>query len=292
MGKKAKAKREAGGVKRVLQLRPPLRESPNWPLLALSGVGILLTSYLTWTAFNGHSVRGCAVGSSCDVVLTSRWATLLGFPTAMWGLLTYVALAAAAFIRRVDRHWTLAWSIALFGLLYSLYLTTISLTTLHAACPYCLSSLTLMTAIFVLLTWQHPAALPDLAWRRWLLRTVPVGLAGVLLLHLNYAGVLGEAPAAEDPMARALAEHLSNIGAKMYGSFWCPHCQDQKAMFGKSANRLPYIECSPNGQGAPQAEECAKAGIQSYPTWFINGKRLEEVMPLNKLAEESGFAAR
>jgi len=202
-------------------VRAPLRESPNWPLLVLSGLGILLTSYLTWTAFNGHSVRGCAVGSSCDVVLTSRWATLFGFPTAM-GPPHYIALAATAFIRRVDRHWTIAWSLSLLGLLYSVYLTTISLTTLHAACPYCLSSLTLMTVIFGLLTWQHPAGLPKLAWRRWLVRTVPGGLAGILLLHLNYTGVLGEAPAAEDPMARALAEHLTRTGAKMYGSFWCP----------------------------------------------------------------------
>jgi glutaredoxin len=78
----------------------------------------------------------------------------------------------------------------------------------------------------------------------------------------------------------------------MYGAFWCPHCQDQKAMFGRSANRLPYIECSPNGQGSPQAEECRAAGVESYPTWFINGQKIEEVITLNKLSELTGFKAQ
>lgn len=30
------------------------------------------------------------------------------------------------------------------------------------------------------------------------------------------------------PWAISLAEHLHSIGAKMYGAFWCTHCQEQK----------------------------------------------------------------
>lgn len=30
------------------------------------------------------------------------------------------------------------------------------------------------------------------------------------------------------PFAIALARHLYSIGAKMYGAFWCTHCNDQK----------------------------------------------------------------
>jgi hypothetical protein len=62
------------------------------------------------------------------------------------------------------------------------------------------------------------------------------------------------------------ASCIRESGAKFYGAFWCPHCQDQKKLFGKSAKELPYIECStPNGQG--QTAECAAAGIEGYPTW-------------------------
>src|SRR5262249_43812637 len=195
-------------VKPISQLRQPMRSSPNLPLLVLSGVGILLTSYHSWTSFQGMSVKGCGVGSSCDVVLTSQWATLFGLPTATWGLLTYLALAGASFIRREDQHWKLAWSISMFGLLYSLYLTTVSLTVLKAACPYCLTSLTLMALCFGLISWQRPEHITQ-PWGRWLAKTVPVGLGAILIVHLYYAGVLGEAPGPEDPMARALAEHLT-----------------------------------------------------------------------------------
>src|SRR5262249_12706256 len=154
-----------------------------------------------------------------------------------------------------------------FGVLYSAYLTTISLTVLHSACPYCLTSLTLMTTLFIATTLQRPGTLANFRWGSWLSKTVPPAAAVILLLHLNYTGALGEPPAAEDPLVRMLAIHLSQSGAKMYGAYWCPHCLQQKSYFGASASRLPYIECTPNGQGGPQSAECKAAGIQSYPTW-------------------------
>src|SRR5438132_12873298 len=126
MGRKAKAKRES--KKESVIILPPLRSAPNWPLLALSILGIALAAYLSWTGWTGSSVKGCGVGSSCDVVLSSRWAMLLGLPTAFWGLLAYATLAGTAFIKRADRHWWAAWSVALFGVFYSAYLTTVSLT--------------------------------------------------------------------------------------------------------------------------------------------------------------------
>ena len=270
---------------------PPLRPSPNWPLWALSGLGMILSGYLSWTALNGESVKGCAVGSACDIVLSSQWAKTLGMPTAFWGFLTYTALAAIAFVKRVDRHWQLAWGVSLFGLLYSAYLTTISITVLHAACPYCLTSLGLMTAIFALVTWQRPSTIADFSWGKWLTRTAPVAAVLIGLLHLQYTGVLGPAQAPEDPVARALAEHLSRMDVKFYGAQWCPHCQSQKALFGVAAKRLPYVECSPEGQGTPQAQACKNANIESYPTWIINGKRYEQVMTMRDLADATNFKA-
>ena len=64
----------------------------------------------------------------------------------------------------------------------------------------------------------------------------------------------------------AFATCIKDSGAQFYGAFWCPHCQSQKKMFGKSAEKLPYIECSTaNGQG--QLPVCTDAGIKGYPTW-------------------------
>lgn len=291
MGKKAKARREAAGAVKPVEVRPPLRSGPNRPLLVLSGFGILLAGYLAWTWMQGEALKGCSVGSSCDIVLSSKWATFLGLPTAFWGLMAYISLAATAFVKRVDRHWQYAWGISLFGLAYSAYLTTVSVTILGAACPYCLTSLATMTAIFGVVTYQRPAEIADFSWTKWLAKTVPVAAVAILLMHLNYVGILGEPPKPEDPMARSLAVYLSDSGAKMYGAYWCPHCQEQKEMFGAAAWRLPYVECSPDGQGRPQAPVCHSLNILSYPTWIINGQRYEEVMNLQRLADLSGFKA-
>ena len=290
MGKKAKARREST-VRPVVE-GPPTRTSPNWPLLALSGIGIVLAGYLAWTGFNEESVKGCAVGSACDIVLSSRWATLLGLPTAFWGFLSYVTLAGIAlFVRRVDRHWQYAWIVSFTGLAYSVYLTTVALTILHAACPYCLTSLGLMTTIFALVTWQRPDTIAGFSWGKWLSRSAPVVAVLILVLHLNYTGVLGPAPASEDPVARALADHLTQLGVRFYGASWCPHCQEQKRLFGPAAKRLPYIECSPDGQGTPVAPICKDENIKSYPTWVFKDKRVEQVLSLKQLADATNFKA-
>lgn len=267
-----------------------LRLGPNWPLLALSSVGIALTGYLSWTAFSGGAVQGCSAGGGCDVVLTSRWATLLGLPTALWGLLAYSGLAGIAFVRRADRHWSYAWTAALFGVCYSVYLTVVSLTILESTCPYCLTSLGLMTTILALVTLQRPR---EIAHRSW------VGLVGgraalaalvILFLHASYAAPQVEPLGPEDPMTRALAEHLAEAGVLFYGASWCEHCQQQKRVFGASASRLPYIECSPAGRNAPQAASCNRAGVGSYPTWVINGRAIVgQVLSLAQLADATKF---
>lgn len=87
----------------------------------------------------------------------------------------------------------------------------------------------------------------------------------------------------------ALAEHLAAIGAKKYGAFWCPHCYEQKQLFGKEAfSKIDYVECDPQGQD-PQREACLATGIQSYPTWQINGELYPGTKTPAELAELSNF---
>ncbi len=62
------------------------------------------------------------------------------------------------------------------------------------------------------------------------------------------------------------AQCLKDKGVVFYGAFWCPHCQNTKAMFGNSAKLLPYVECStPDGKG--QTQICIDKEIKNYPTW-------------------------
>lgn len=93
-------------------------------------------------------------------------------------------------------------------------------------------------------------------------------------------------PGALDGFATCLKEK----GAVFYGAFWCPHCQNQKQLFGKSKKLLPYVECStPDGKG--QLAVCKDKNITGYPTWeFADGERMSGEVPLGKLAEKTGCA--
>jgi thiol-disulfide isomerase/thioredoxin len=85
-----------------------------------------------------------------------------------------------------------------------------------------------------------------------------------------------------------LAEHLSQSGVKMYGAYWCPHCESQKELFGTAAQALPYIECDPAGENA-QPELCEAANIPGYPTWEIDGEFYPGVRSLPELAYLSDY---
>ena len=262
---------------------------PNWPLVILAILGMALSGYITFSAWLGKDVAFCTEGAGCDVVLNSRWSTLLGMPTAFWGFLTYALLAAVAWNRDAANQWRWTWVISLFGLLFSLYLTAISFLELQAACPYCLTSLGLMASIFVLTTLQRPKNLAKFSWGPFATKSIGAAVVVIVALHLYFAGYVGNAPGPEDPWIRGLAEHLSKSDAKFYGASWCPHCNSQKDLFGSSAKRIPYVECSPGGSNAPQAQVCKDKSIQSYPTWIINGQRYTGVQPLDTLAQLTKF---
>lgn len=88
----------------------------------------------------------------------------------------------------------------------------------------------------------------------------------------------------------ALAQHLSAIGVKKYGAWWCPHCHAQQTLFGQQAfDYIDYVECDEAGVD-PQPQACRAAGVQSYPTWEINGETYAGVQSLQALATLSGYS--
>ena len=85
-----------------------------------------------------------------------------------------------------------------------------------------------------------------------------------------------------------LAQCLTDKGAKFYGAFWCPHCQEQKRMFGNSVKLLPYVECSEADQKT-QTPICIEKKIVQYPTWeFADGSRLTGEQKPEDLATKAG----
>ena len=92
----------------------------------------------------------------------------------------------------------------------------------------------------------------------------------------------------EDGAYDNFAKCLTENGVKIYGAYWCTHCNNQKKEFGKSWQYIDYIECSlPNNSG--QTQICSLAGINAYPTWeFQGGEKIEGELSFEELAGRSG----
>jgi hypothetical protein len=78
------------------------------------------------------------------------------------------------------------------------------------------------------------------------------------------------------------ARCLASKGVVMYGAYWCPHCQNQKAEFGSSFKYANYVECT------QEVSKCEANGIKGYPTWtWPGGTRLEGEQKLETLSSAS-----
>lgn len=267
------------------------RPIPDWPVAILAGLGLILTAYLGLVAVLGSKPAFCTAGSSCDLIQSSAWSTLLGIPLAWWGFGLYLLLLIVSVqpVRRPLLRWRRQWRLALLGVAISVYLTAAGWLALDAFCVWCLLSLALLLAIFVLLNLRRPDTAPGAAWSSWWLNNGGAAAAVVLVLGVWQGGLLA---APESPRLRALAEHLKSIGAQFYGASWCPTCREQKELFGRAAEHLPYVECSPQGQRGPVAFACTEAGIEGYPSWTIRGRTYQQLFQIEELERLSTFRWR
>jgi uncharacterized membrane protein len=135
-------------------------------LVALAG--LFVATYLTMYKLGYIGNLVCAVGS-CEVVQTSRWATLFGVPVAAWGIVYYVGVLALALAglgsaladsRRVSQVLAVVTGT---GLLFSLWLTYLELFVINAICMWCVISAVLATVLFAisLLDLREVSALHD-----------------------------------------------------------------------------------------------------------------------------------
>lgn len=289
-------------------------------------VGAILTAYLTINKLTGGSVA-CTVEAAqsggCSDVLNSPYAMVFGLPLSLFGFLAYVSMATFALaplfvnpdenkaLRKQLENWT--WLLLLAGgtamAVFSGYLMYILATELKTPCPYCIGSAIFSLSLLVL----------TIVGREWeelgqiFFTGIIVGMITIVGTLAVYANVDNPDSVAggRDPIPVpttnpqppygwevtttsgeaeiALAKHLKSIGAKEYGAFWCPHCFEQKQLFGKEAFKLiNYVECDPQGRN-PQQQACVDAGIKSFPTWEINGEFYQGTQLPEKLAEISGY---
>lgn len=293
---------------------------------AIAIAGAILTAYLTITKLLGGevtcSVEGA--GGSCGDVLNSPYAEVFGLPLSLFGCLGYLAMATFAlsplfidgeknrgFRKQLeDTTWLLLLAGSTAMAVFSGYLMYVLAFKIQAICYYCIGSALFALSMFIL----------TLMGKDW----EDIGqifFTGAIVAVLTLVGTLGVYAGVNNPLAEGipdadglipiaeaqgspqppkgweittksgeseitLAEHLNTVGAKKYGAFWCPHCYEQKQLFGKEAfDKVTYIECADENNPRVQTPACQAAGIRSYPTWEINGELTPGVQELDRLAE-------
>ncbi|MER3432320.1 MAG: hypothetical protein C4288_02555 [Leptolyngbya sp. ERB_1_1] len=296
---------------------------------AIAVLGILNTGYITFNKLS-NTVVACPT-TGCERVLESPYAVLFGLPLSLYGLLAYLAMAGFALApllvnpeekkslrtKLENQTWLLLFAGATAMLLFSGYLMYIMFSKfvsqfgVNGICYFCLASATFATLMFVL----------TLIGRDWNDRGQLVFLGSIvavvtLIGSIAWGASVGKAPVNAATITDAqgnpyflvdnssgeaetqLARHLKQTGAVMYGAYWCPHCCEQKELFGKDAfKEFTYVECAEGGKDA-QIETCQrvlgeaeqqlgqKAG---FPTWQINGRFYSGRQTLQQLAASSGY---
>jgi len=115
-----------------------------------------------------------------------------------------------------------------------------------------------------------------------------VGTALVVVLFVALGIVNQNSSGSDSQVSDEFAQCITDSGAKMYGAYWCGHCNDQKEAFGSAWDKINYIECSANDDDG-QAQQCTNAGITGYPTWeFGDGSRVGGKQTMEFLANKTG----
>jgi uncharacterized membrane protein len=289
---------------------PWIHRNSRFLIGGIAILGALLTGYLTISKLFGGNVA-CPVGG-CETVLSSQYATVFGQPLPLFGCLGYIAMAVFALAPLAvspERRKTLrrnlennTWLLLLAGstamTVFSGYLMYLLAFQIKELCIYCLASALFSTSLLIL----------TLIGRSWedigqiFFIIIVVGMVTLISTLGVYATANNpNLPKASGPPITTtsssaeveLAKHLKATNAKMYGAFWCPHCHDQKQLFGKEAfSQVNYVECADPNNPRKQSEACKAANIESYPTWEIKGKLVgagaKSLEDLAKLSDYKG----
>lgn len=115
---------------------------------ALAGTAV--AGYLTWAHYADAPVI-CVAGGGCEAVQSSSYAKIAGVPVAALGLGAYgTILALVIWDAPVAR--LVAATIALAGLLFSMYLLVVQLFVIDAICVWCLANDVVIAPALAVLT--------------------------------------------------------------------------------------------------------------------------------------------
>ena len=282
----------------------------------LSTVGVIDTGSITLNKWGLIGNLNCPGGiEGCDKVLNSPWGTFFqtndfSIPLSFVGLISYLLILLTAIFPLIpiiknqnnnisNFSWWLSFYISITTFIFSLILISVMIFKIKAFCFFCLLSFLISFSILLLNlfggNWEDYG---ELLFKGFLM-SVAVLLAGLLwsssvdpsikTISSDTQGMPPAVVALSSPEKIKLAEHLTKEGAVMYNAYWCPHCHDQKEMFGKEASeKLNLVECAKDGFNNKR-ELCESKGITGFPSWEINGLIDSGVKSLKELAELSNY---
>ena len=282
----------------------------------LSTIGVIDTGSITLNKWGWIGDLNCPGGiGGCDKVLNSPWGTFVqtndfSIPLSLIGLISYLFILLMAIFPLIPilknqknniskLTWWGLFYISTSTFIFSLILISIMLLKIKAFCFFCVLSCLISLSILLLNilggSWEDYGQL----FFRGFLMSAAILLAGLIWsssvdpstkeVSNNIPGMPPAVIAISSPEKIKLAEHLTKEGAVMYNAYWCPHCHDQKEMFGKeAAEKLNLVECAKDGFNNKK-ELCDAKGITGFPSWEINGSIDSGVKSLKELAELSNY---
>ena len=135
---------------------------PKWILytyVTIAAFGFIDATYLTINHYQ-HTVPPCFIGS-CEQVLTSEYAHIMGVPVAVYGIAYYlfILICLVVYIEskavpehesRKNKSIIAVIGATVIGLLMSLYFFGVQAFVIHDFCQYCLGSALFSTLMFIM----------------------------------------------------------------------------------------------------------------------------------------------
>jgi uncharacterized membrane protein len=122
--------------------------------VALAVIGLLVSIYMTiYKATSNDSM--CLGSGDCSTVNASSFSEVNGIPVAVFGVIGYAAILAVLYLENRNRFFKqngtlLIFGMALTGFLFTVWLIYVEVAILKALCPFCVTSQTAMTLIFII----------------------------------------------------------------------------------------------------------------------------------------------
>ena len=291
----------------------------KWPkiLIAIfSTIGIADTGSITlknWGLLNSLSCPG--INKGCETVLNSPWGTLFknnnfNIPLSLAGLITYSSILIITLIlslkiispkqKTYTNLWWILFSISCGSTVFSFLLINIMIIKIKSFCFFCLLSAILSFSIFILTIIGGRFDSRETMFYRGLLIAFTVLLGGLIWSNRVDPSNANEITISDQKVSPSIttlsskakisfAKYLTNQNFVMYSAYWCPHCHDQKQLFGnQAANELIIVECAKDGKDN-QYQLCQEKGIDGFPSWEINDEIYSGTRSLKELAQMTKY---